>query len=114
MTQINRRLHLALGYKAHTITTDTNPDSDGWMWSVCSCGDKWSDHSIDKRHRNPDYCGDPRLVIEAMFAREDWIDFRDACITIYGDAIPVDLILDKTGELALLALEWLGQQEGGK
>ena len=36
----------------HKVDTEFNAEEDGFMWSKCICGDKWSDHSIDKRHRN--------------------------------------------------------------
>jgi hypothetical protein len=62
---------------------------------------------------NPDYCGDPRLVIEAMQERDDWFDFVQYICPI--DNKPawsaildlLDLIMDKSGKLAMLAIEWM-------
>jgi hypothetical protein len=72
----------------------------------------------------PDYCADPRLVIEAMREREDFIMFLKTTgsggdmLILTGKTLPVDnvehrefvyldLIMDKTGKLALLGIEWL-------
>jgi hypothetical protein len=63
------------GFCWHEIHTELDPDNDGWMWSTCSCGkDKWMDHSLDKRHRNPDL-SDPIVVLGIMRKREDWPEF---------------------------------------
>ena len=67
------------------------------------------------REDNPDYTDDPRLVLREMKKREDFhrfvakinafsLDEDDALI---DNAIPVDLILDTTGKLRDLAIEWL-------
>jgi hypothetical protein len=58
----------------HEIKTETNPDSDGWMWSTCSCGDKWFDRSVDKRHWNIDLLN-PLVVLGIMRKRKDFYEF---------------------------------------
>ena len=90
MTQeINRKLHEALG-------------------------EKWYRYSPQD---NPDYCADPRLVIEAMQEREDWPKFvyyiaSSHLSTILDSTYAViNLIMDRTGELAKLATEWLKEKE---
>jgi hypothetical protein len=64
---------------------------------------------------NPNFTSDSGKIelLRLMFAREDWIDFRDQYITVYGDAVPVDLLLDTTGLLAQAAVEWLTAQKEG-
>jgi hypothetical protein len=73
-------------------------------------GKYWFKHCPQE---NPDYCGDPRLVIEAMQERDDWFDFVQYICPI--DNKPawsaildlLDLIMDKSGKLAMLAIEWM-------
>lgn len=113
MTQINRKLHEALGKCWHETEVYTlNPKH-----KICMFCDEFEPAP------NPDYCGDPRLVLEAMRERykDDEYGFSHFLfyLPIYGTYPHLlrefsDLIMDKTGKLALLALEWLGQQEGGK
>ena len=64
----------------------------------------------------PDYCDDPRLVIEAMreYCGGDEYKFSQFLFSLpihgtYPHLLRgfIDLILDKTGKLALLAIEWL-------
>lgn len=80
-------------------------DSDG----QCSCGQF---HSLT--NPIPDYCADPRRVLEVMMKREDWMgDFGfEVFISPTGDygVISVDIILDKTGQLALKAIEWMEER----
>lgn len=83
MTQINRKLHEALGRTGKPL----------------------------------DYCGDPRLVIEAMREREDWTSFYEYCTYrfvripgAYSIYIAIDLIMDRTGKLAKLGTEWIKQK----
>ena len=56
---------------------------------------------------SPDYCGDPRLVIEAMRKRWDWEEFYDFLVHECVIRELIDLIMDKTGRLAVLATEWM-------
>ncbi len=93
MTQgINRKLHEALG-------------------------EKWYRYSPQD---NPDYCADPRLVIEAMRKREDWREFyiwasdhgRALDYNSQGTVfIRMSIAMDKTGKLAKLATEWIERRE---
>lgn len=75
----------------------------------CSCGFQSVYTSDADKHfsSNPDFISDPRLVLEVMREREDWIDFMDFYICISGDYIPIDIILVCTGKLLDLAIEWL-------
>lgn len=66
-----------------------------------------------------DYSADPRLVIEVMREREDWDEFADTYFipAITGDGkrmfyISEHLIMDRTGKLRDLALEWINKQKG--
>jgi len=84
--------------------------------TMCPC-------CADNLSYNADYCSDPRLVLEVMMKREDWPEFRDHSNTIDGyyiedifyvnlaDYIRVDFILDKTGQLALLAIRWMERSD---
>ena len=104
MTQeINRKLHEALGRCWHEPAANK-------PWYCMKCKDYF-------HHTNPDYCADPRLVIEAMMERKDWPLFLDY---VGGDYYPpadplagnislidCNLILDKTGKLRDAAIEWL-------
>jgi hypothetical protein len=74
----------------------------------------------------PDYVGDPRLVLREMQKREGFSCFlsflmfgsENDCLEdelIYAEATLqiVDLILDDTGKLAQLALDWLEREKKG-
>ena len=59
---------------------------------------------------NPDYAADPRLVLREMMKREDWLDFRLLMNRYSYDhltCIEIELILDPTGKLRDMAIEWL-------
>lgn len=67
----------------------------------------------------PNYADDPRLVIEVMREREDWDEFADTYFipAITGDGkrmfyISEHLIMNRTGKLRDLALEWINKQKG--
>lgn len=104
MQEINRKLHEALGKCWHTRI-------GGWLHRRCTiCGNIGD--------KNPDYISDPRLVIEAMRENPeiDFDSFLVECgsLSRHGrhlDCILLDLIMDKTGRLAKLALEWLGKEK---
>ncbi|MFH1448101.1 MAG: hypothetical protein ABIG39_04520 [Candidatus Micrarchaeota archaeon] len=72
------------------------------------------------RENNPDYASDPRLVLREMMKREDFRLFM-ARLMYYGDTagaidwdedITIDLILDTTGKLRDMAIEWLKNNKG--
>lgn len=124
MTQeINKAFHEALGKCWHTFSSE---GSSYQGERICTkCGFKAMD-----RERNPhglpelpdvitvfpDYCADPRLVIEVMRGRVDWEKFL-AWLISGLDSISlimelfIDLIMDTTGKLALLGIEWLRREE---
>ena len=63
----------------------------------------------------PNYCDDPRLVIEVMREREDFDEFIDIGIQSqkWFEADDwIDLFMDRTGKLAVLATEWINKQKG--
>lgn len=66
----------------------------------------------------PDYT-DARLVLEAIKEMDNWGEFLldNGAISKHGrhlDCILVDLILDRTGKLRDLAIQWLKGQKGQK
>ena len=63
---------------------------------------------------NLDYAADPRLVLREMMKQEGWVEFQSWCfigVLNFDDSlcygVPVDLILDTTGKLRDIAIEWL-------
>ena len=117
MTQeINRAFHGAAGKCWHEPTFDENGfatrHSKRRMLKCSHCD------ALMERTSGPDYCADPRLVIEVMRERGDWDRFRLVIGVGYRDGpyknsityISLDLIMDKTGKLARLATEWIKQK----
>jgi len=76
--------------------------------SICPTCGKTADPKV--RYLSNDFT-DTREVLKVMMAREDWIDFRDFNLCISGDYIECVLILDHTGKLRDLAIEWM-EKEG--
>jgi hypothetical protein len=104
---INKELAGLLGLCWHEFYS---PRVGRQPWENCiRCGE------IEWKCKNPDFtASDGKIeLLRLMFAREDWIDFRDQYITVYGDAVPVDLLLDATGLLAQAAWDWLTAQKEG-
>ncbi len=65
----------------------------------------------------PNFCRDPRLVLEVMMKRKDWPHFQMTLFkeTAHGriaDCIPIIYMKDTTGLLALKGIEWLEMQKG--
>ena len=97
---LNRRLYLLLHPEMRLLFDDKeNPNY---------CDDEYV----------PDYCADPRLVIEAMRERDDWQEFGTHYLLLAGVkniwefGIPLDLMMNREGALALLALEWIEGRKG--
>ena len=84
---LNRELHEALGYCWHEA--DNNPDYKAEPWLVIREMDKW-----DKAHHTHP---DERFINNL------------GCMEY--EVVSVDLILDTTGKLAQLALDWLQKEE---
>jgi hypothetical protein len=63
---------------------------------------------------NPDYCNDPRLVIEAMGERYEDTEFIEYAVK-GSRKLPeyelADLFMDRTGKLASLAIEFLEERK---
>ena len=110
--EINRRLHEALGKCWHE--TERRYVA-GDIKSVCK---KCNAYGFPILQSNPNYCADPRLVIEAMIGRRDWIKFlkhiTNHCMSGYASInnFTRDRIMDRTGKLAVLATEWINKQKG--
>jgi hypothetical protein len=109
--KINRRLHEALGWCWH--------EYDHWKGrrQVCRCGQWLWYFDAPVEWGNPNYCADPRLVIEVMREKEDFVRFirflsKGMIEPAQSSFICIDLMMDKTGKLAELAIEWLAQKEG--
>lgn len=117
MDNTNKAFHEAARKCWHEELVKEVEDDSGFVTYICSCGSCYSFRDHIKKHiaeSNPDYCDDPRLVIEVMRKREDWDEF---CIFVeqkcWYDAYPwIDLFMDKTGKLRDLALEWLEKEKG--
>lgn len=113
---LNRRLHEALGKCWHRGFTTTYRTPDTLADFKCyNCGLTQEIREYGEEYNpNPDYCADPRLVIEVMMEREDWLEFAAHYLIVdvhsQEDGIQIDLIMDKTGKLAKLAIEWLGKK----
>jgi hypothetical protein len=108
MSDLNQRLHEALGHCYHDwqkITVDLET-----LYECRKCGvETWAPY-------NPDYVADPRLVLREMRKREDWEEFCESNRWIWANymAIKIDVMLDTTGKLAQLALDWITNGEEGK
>ena len=81
---------------------------------TCSCGEKLFTFQVEPhcKHYNPDFTADPRLVLREMVKRDDWLMFLAFIkglmdVSRHHDKIDVGLILDTTGKLANLAIEFL-------
>ena len=108
----NRELHELLGHDWHLIIYHAESPNIIEYWS-CSCDKTFTDYYLMKEHlkkNNPDYAADPRIVLREMRKREDW---RKFCMTI-GDIglndwplIKVGYVMDTTGKLRDMAIEWL-------
>jgi hypothetical protein len=120
----NRRFAKAAGICRHMVRNySLIRDHREVSPPTCSCRKTFfTDVSLEMhiKRENPDFCADPRLVLEVMMKREDWLEFWES--TGWNDAhfgeqelsIPISYILDTTGLLALKAISWLEKQtEGG-
>ena len=105
----NRELHELLGLCWHEIVAIDRINY------VCSCGKVYK---IDDKYAcvNPDYAADPRLVLREMMKREDWFEFVNEIGQMEqnegSDMIYLIYILDTTGKLRDLAIEWLKNNKG--
>ena len=102
--EINQQLHEALGRCWH----EWNGASSGM--TCIRCDIRVACHNTSPPP-NPNYCDDPRLVLEAMRGREDWHCFQQWAYARMRFSGFVIVIMDKTGLLAEDALEWLGEKE---
>ncbi|MFZ2809440.1 MAG: hypothetical protein WAZ60_23905 [Desulfosalsimonadaceae bacterium] len=126
--QKNRRVAEELGICWHEMKTVTDLSQDGWMWTTCSCGDKFSDNSIAKRHRNPDFSTDPLALLRAMKERlkpEGWqsfimflwdkeanpCDFSVAVTSVSSISRIIIVYLLTPGALLNAVYEWIGRKK---
>ena len=112
---LNRELHEALGYCWHDWHR-------GGKEYTCTCGitfDSLSDLAQHCKEPIPDYVAAPRLVIREM---DKWDKAHhthpdERFINNLGcmeyEVVSVDLILDTSGKLAQLALDWIKEQKEG-
>jgi len=117
--EINRRFAELAGMHYHTFPkTKKYKDIFGNIRLTnrgrkCSCGVHYNSRY---KKPNPNYCSDPRLVLEVMRNRDDWLDFIQS---VYDENRPLwsglldytDLVMDKTGQLALRAIEWMEENQ---
>lgn len=104
---INRRLHEALGKCWHEVIAIATSRFGYAESPICKCG-AWN-----CQVPNPDYCADPRLVIEAMREREKFKEFIYFVLGPYGDVFNLlDLIMDTTGKLRDAAIEFIEGRKG--
>ena len=115
-----------IGEKFHKITTELNPDCDGWMWSTCICGkDKWFDHSLDACHRNRTFQTDhdmmkvfrhlkkERLFIKFMTGEIVCAELKqeDDYWNLKGDKHVIEWLMDDAERFCVLVAQW--KMEGG-
>ena len=116
---VNRRLHEAFGHCWHESFVVVQPyieyEQDRIVKCV-HCEKQGSQSDLS----NPDYAADPRLVLREMMKREDWIDFfqwasdHKKMLDYNGRGsvfIKLKYLLDTTGKLRDIAIEWL--EKGG-
>jgi hypothetical protein len=112
MSDLNQRLHEALGLCWHHWVLGKQKFDESDHFYCTKCGYRLG---YTETTDQPDYVADPRLVLREMQKREDWIDFCESNRWIWANymAIKIDVILDTTGKLARLALDWLKSGEDG-
>ena len=113
MNEINKAFHEAAGKCWHK--RDWGRVGEILDTRVKSLPCKKCGVEISMNYIDPDYCDDPRLVIEVMRERKDFDEFIDIGIQSqkWFEADDwIDLFMDRTGKLAKLATEWLNQQKG--
>ena len=111
-----RELAKRLGVEWHHIDPPTisNP------WLTCICGATFGhlDEAIRHQNRNLDFT-DARVPLRLAMEREDWGEFSQYVFLRYGIEItgvtslfiPAYYMIDQTGQLAKLLLEWLRRRE---
>ena len=76
----------------------------------CVCGEiHWKGYP-----KNPDYCADPRLVLEVMMKRKDSGSFISDLTCRYcnpAHGFIENYLLDKTGKLVLAAIKWMEEKK---
>ena len=107
----NRELHELLGLE--------------WKQTIKECSICNSIISYKTTDPNPDYAADPRLVLREMMRCKDWSRFHmrigsrertvidpDGIAWVINSEIRIDLVLNTTGKLRDLAIEWLKNNKG--
>lgn len=101
--EINKRFCELAGIHWHHYTEDDN------FVLNCSCGHKT--YFYENCCANPDFCDDPRLVLEVMMKREDYDDFLTKIRVIDNPCLFLSRFIDdyimKPGKLALAAITWM-------
>ena len=83
----------------------------------CSCRHQSPTREMLASHikkLNPDYCADPRLVLEVMMKRKDSGSFISDLTWRYcnpAHGFIENYLLDKTGKLVLAAIKWMEEKK---
>ena len=114
----NKELHELLGLCWHEWVRNIGHDAEDLMCDKC-----WRYPS--EVGENPDYAADPRLVLREMMRCKDWSRFHmrigsrertvidpDGIAWVINSEIRIDLVLNTTGKLRDLAIEWLKNNKG--
>ena len=113
---LNRELYEALGYCWHEKHAEYNGEIACTCWATFRSEEEFTLHC---KSSNTDYVADPRLVIREM---DKWDKAHhthpdERFINNLGcmeyEVVSVDLILDTSGKLAQLALDWIKEQKEG-
>jgi hypothetical protein len=124
--EINKRFANLAGICWHEIVFDPLGKAEFPYCKHCKKEDipwhwDYSDGHCERiADRNPDFCGDPRLVLREMMKREDWLKFmyymHNQVLEKHDGYDPLayytnDYLLDTTGLLALVGIEWMEGKE---
>ena len=108
----NRELHELLGLCWHEWVRNIGHDAEDLMCDKC-----WRYPS--EVGENPDYAADPRLVLREMMKRGDMLRFLDFLRGKWRGLLTEDtlllaeiIVLNTTGKLRDLAIEWLKNNKG--
>jgi hypothetical protein len=106
--EIIKRFAELAGICWHEITDGMDHQSyEGRVLYLCSCGEEFHNGELHIEVSNPDFCADPRLVLEVMVKREDWGEFLYESGYYKTRTELIKLILDTTGLLAIKAIEFM-------
>jgi hypothetical protein len=116
MKETNKRFAELAGICWHELKFNNDLD----ICARCSCGKEFRWLPFAYEHEitaNPNFCPNPLLVLEVMLKRADWPKFISWLFDEYVafEQVPFWIeryILDKTGKLAIKAIEWMEKEAG--